>query len=184
MLRCDSRGSVRSRRLAGGSDPAAALAAAVVVLKACPIGNWGSDTTRSLPLRGALESLPLLVDGRRHGAWGPVESKSLMEKDRRGAVASSKCAVRGGKGDEAELGAIWKVSVALAVAAGTCAMSSSSSLHAPSISTSAGFTSSLAEINVGVYLRSGYTRLMGFGMLVELRLFTLESSPSDTRGVK
>lgn len=53
-----------------------------------------------------------------------------------------------------------------------CAMASSSPLRLvlSSISKLATRTTSLAGTSTGMYRRSGYTRLMGFGMPVELRL--------------
>lgn len=171
MLRCDAFGSVRSRRFAGLSE-----SWPIRLLIPLPIGFCGSDATRGRPLRTDLDDQgrPLLDAGRRHSGCGPVDSRSLMEKDRRGAVLSSKNAACVGKGEEAVLGAVCCVAAA---------MFSSVSLTPSSSSTPAGCTRSFAETRVGVYLRSGYTRLIGFGMLVELRLFDGVRSAA-TRGTK
>jgi hypothetical protein len=51
------------------------------------------------------QGLDLLDDdaGLRHVGCGPVDRKSLMEKDLRGAVLSSKWTIWGGNGEEAVL---------------------------------------------------------------------------------
>lgn len=172
MLRCAACGSVRSRRLAGRSDPFLAA-----LLNAPPIDVCGADVTCGLAIRASLlaGALLRLEVGRFHSGCGPVESRSPIEKERLGAEASSNWAACTGSGEEAALGAILTLVIAT---------SSSSTLRPSSTSTWAGFISSLADTSSGVYFRSGYTRLMGLGIPVELRLRPDGISSAATLGVK
>jgi hypothetical protein len=174
MLRRVISGSVRSRRFAGLSDSRIELE-----LRRLPIDARGSETTLDRPLRVDLDDhgLPLIAAdvGPVLGGRGPVDSNSLIEKDLRGAVLSSKCAICCGNGEEAVLcGASPSALTELSPRPST---SSSSS-------TSTGLVNSFADTSVGVYLRSGNTRLIGFGIPVILRRRDCATCSDEIRGVK
>lgn len=159
-------GSVRSRRFAGRSD-----SLPVLLLTRPPI-------EAGLCLRNDLDDqglLPLLVVGRFHRVCGPVERRSPIEKERRGDAASSKCATGVGNGEDAVL---WTALIPEATLMFSCSLISSSNTTASSR------TGSFAETNVGVYLRSAYTRRIGFGIPVEPRCFDTERSSETIRGEK
>lgn len=139
----------------------------------------GADANLGLPrLAIFVEDARLLLaaEGLLHNDCGPVDSRSPMEKERLGGdPTSSNVAACGGRGEEATLDAnLYFVA----------SDSSSSALMPWSNSSWADFTGSRAEIRTGVYLRSGYTRRMGFGMFEELRLLPAEASSAVILGVK
>ena len=161
MLRCAICGSVRSRLFAGRSE-----SFATTLLKLLPMDVRGADETLGLPRRESfvVDARLLLDTGLFHKGCGPVDSKSPIEKERFGMESGSSVASCDINGEEATPGSILSF---------VTASSSSSTLIPSSNSTGAEFTSSRADTMTGVYLRSGYTRRMGLGMPVELRLLSL-----------
>jgi len=176
MLRCAVRGSAKSRLFEGRSDSLAA-----VLLKLLPIDESGADATFGLGRRAVFvaDGRLLVVEGLLQSGCGPVESRSPMEKERLGAEPASNVVFCGSRGEEATLGGMRSL---------VTAMSSSSALMPSSTSTEAGFTSSRDDTKTGVYFLSGYTRLITFGIAVELRLLATETSfaaaAATTLGVK
>lgn len=102
MLRRDVSGSVRSRLFAGLSDSRVELE-----LSRFPIDARESDDTLGRLVRMDLDDQGLFLPaddvGRFHSGCGPVDNKSPIEKDLRGAVLSSKWTIWFGNGEEAVL---------------------------------------------------------------------------------
>lgn len=124
-------------------------------LRLVPIELCGAETRRgSVLLRDRLPAVvrPLLNDEPRDRDEGPADRMLPREKDRLDANVPSAC---GRSGDDAAL---------VGMVAGVTASLMSYTLNSSSASTSPCRMCCWADTRVGVYLRSGYIRLMGLGM--------------------
>jgi hypothetical protein len=119
-----------------------------------PIELCGAEIRRRLVLlrdNFLVVVRPLLRDGRRDSVEGPVERMLPNAKeDRLEANAPSGCER---SGDDAAL-----VGIVAGVTASLYALNSSSASTSPCL------MCCRADTKVGVYLRSGYMRLMGLGI--------------------
>jgi hypothetical protein len=120
-----------------------------------PIELCGAETRRRPVLlrdKVSVVGRLLLKDERRDSVDGPAERMLLNEKDRLEANVLSFCER---SGDDAAL---------VGMVAGVTASLTSYTLSSSSASTSPCLIYCWADTRVGVYLRSGYMRLMGLGI--------------------